>query len=333
MNSMSRCLFILIFSLLTCWSYSQDSLNYSDPNNWAVLPGAYPESLLEFGTDKPIDGIDVFYVYPTLLLAKEDSRWNVSVDDPKHRKDVVETAVKFQASAWSGAGSVYVPFYRQAHLRAYYNLENGGRDALLKAYGDVKAAFQYYLDHFNKGRGIILAGHSQGGTHLSLLLKDFFDGKPLQERLVAAYMPGIGLDSNHYENISLMSTPGETGGFVTWNTFKKKFDKSQYKWYQGKAVVNPVSWDTTVVSSRSDHKGFLFSNGKLYERSFDTHVSDGVIWISKPHFPFRYLSFTMKNYHVGDVNLFWEDIRVNAELRSREYLRKRTSFGEINSQE
>jgi hypothetical protein len=333
MKSQMHLIVTFLFLLFASKSFSQDTLDYGDPQNWAVRPGAYPEQLLEFGTKDPVEGVDVFYVYPTLLLAKDDQRWNVTVDDPKHRKDVLETAVKFQASAWSAAGSVYVPFYRQAHIRAYYNLENGGREALLKAYGDVKAAFQYYLEHHNNGRGIILAGHSQGGTHLSLLLKDFFDGTQLQERLVAAYMPGIGLDSNHYQHISLMSSPAETGGFVTWNTFKKKFDKDQYKWYKGKAVVNPVSWDTTNLSLRSEHKGFLFSNGKLYGNSFDTHVDDGVIWISKPHFPFRYLSFTMKNYHIGDVNLFWEDIRLNAIIRSSAYIRKRSVSGSVNWKE
>jgi hypothetical protein len=139
--------------------------------------------------------------------------------------------------------------------------------------------------------------------------------------LVAAYIPGIGIDTNEFKTIRLMTTPGETGGFVTWNTFKRKLDQQQYKWYKGKAVVNPVTWDLEVNVDKKEHKGFLFSNGKLYEHSFNTHLSDGIIWISTPHFPYRYLSFTMKNYHVGDVNLFWEDIRQNALLRSQNYLR------------
>jgi hypothetical protein len=30
----------------------------------------------------------------------------------------------------------------------------------------------------------------------------------------------------------------------------------------------------------------------------------------------------MKNYHVGDINLFWQDIRENAELRTNTWLEK-----------
>jgi hypothetical protein len=291
------------------------AVDYSLANNWAVLPGKYPENLKDYPVQDPQDSIDVFYVYPTLIVSEKDKRWNVPLEDTIQKNKVLNVAVRFQASAWGSSGNLYVPFYRQAHLRSYSNLENGGTTALLLAYSDVKAAFEYYLKHYNHGRGIILAGHSQGSTHISYLLRDFFDGKPLQNQLVAAYIPGVGLDKNQFKTIPLMQHPDQIGGFVTWNTFKKKFDKSKYKWFKGKVVINPVTWDTTSFAKRELHKGFLYSNGKMYKNSFDTHTADGVIWISTPHFPYRYLTLTMPNYHPGDVNLFWEDIRENALLR------------------
>jgi hypothetical protein len=121
-----------------------------------------------------------------------------------------------------------------------------------------------------------------------------------------------------------MKSPDQINGFVTWNTFKKKFDKGKYKWYQGKAVINPVTWDTTSMASKEQHQGFLFNNGKMYRNSFKTYLADGVIWITTPKFPYRYLAFTMSEYHVGDVNLFWDDIRLNARLRSEKYLESLT---------
>ena len=296
-----------------------NAVDYSSSNNWAVLPGNYPDNLKEYTVENPEDSIDVFYVYPTLLLSKKDERWNVSIEDSIQRNKVLNIAVRFQASAWASSGSLYVPFYRQAHIRAYNQLENGGTTALLKAYSDVKAAFEYYLKHNNHGRGIILASHSQGSTHIALILRDFFDGKPLQKQLVAAYIPGVGLDKNQFKTIPFMEKPDQTGGFVNWNTFKKKFDKEKYKWFKGKVVINPVTWDTTTFAQRELHKGFLYSNGKLYKNSFDTHTADGVIWITTPHFPYRYLAFTMQNYHSGDVNLFWEDIRENSLLRVQNF--------------
>ena len=317
---MLRILFIQLFVIISLSTEAQVT-DYSNNDNWAVLPGNYPSQLLTFSQLPGNEAVDVFYIYPTLLTDDKDERWNVELTDQIHRGNVLNSAVKFQASAWASAGSVYVPFYRQAHIRSYSSLDGRGREALLLAYSDIKAAFQEYLSKYNNGKGIILAGHSQGGTHVSLLLKEFFDGKPLQQQLVAAYLPGIGVPSDDFGSVPLMTKADAIGGFVAWNTFKKHFDEDQYKWYKGMAVINPVTWDTTNYAPREDHKGFLYSNGKLYSQSFSTHLDDGVIWITTPHFPFRYLSFTMKNYHVGDVNLFWEDIRQNAILRSETYLK------------
>jgi hypothetical protein len=298
-------------------------IDYSSEKNWAVLPGKYPENMKKYTIQNPQDSIDVFYVYPTLIVSNKDKRWNVTVEDSIQRNKVLNSAVHFQASAWASSGNLYVPYYRQAHLRSYSNLKNGGTTALLLAYADVKAAFEYYLKHYNHGNGIILAGHSQGSTHIRALLEDYFDKKPLQNQLVAAYIPGIGIDKNQFGTVPFMDKPDQIGGFVTWNTFKKKFDKKQYKWYKGKAVINPVTWDKTPIAQRKLHKGFLYSNGEMYRNSFETHISDGVIWISTPHFPYRYLTFLMPNYHTGDVNLFWEDIRENSLLRIQSYQTKK----------
>lgn len=308
-----------------------NSLDYSSSNNWAVLPGNYPENFKEYAVQNPQDSIDVFYVYPTLLVSNKDKRWNVSIEDSIQKNKVLDIAVRFQASAWGNSGEMYVPYYRQAHIRAYKNLESGGKTALLMAYSDVKEAFSYYLKHYNHGRGIILASHSQGSTHVSYLLRDFFDDKPLQKQLVAAYLPGIGLDKNQYQTIPLMEHPNQTGGFVTWNTFKKKFDQEKYKWLKGKVVINPVTWDTTTFAKRELHKGFLYSNGKMYKNSFETHTDNGVIWISTPDFPYRYIVFAMKNYHSGDVNLFWEDIRENSLLRVQSFRSSKKNSYQANA--
>ena len=306
--------------VLSMTAYSQSTIDYSVATNWAVTPTTYTSSFKEMIVDTTFTNTDVFYVYPTLYTNSKDTSWNISIDDVKQREKVLNVAVKNQASAWANAGQVYVPFYRQAHIRSYAHLDGKGRTALLLAYGDIKAAFEYYLSNHNNGRAIILAGHSQGSTHLTLLLKEFFDNKPLQKQLVAAYLPGVGIKANEFSSIKLMKHQDSTGGFITWNTFKKKYNTTQYNnWYKGKASINPVTWDTTRLALKSEHKGFLYSNGKLYRQSFKTNLIDGGIWITTPCFPGRYLSFTMKNYHIGDVNLFWEDIRVNARNRAQIY--------------
>ncbi len=317
---------LLLWNISTSQCFSQ-AVDYSNQQNWAVLPGAYPSGLLANVKDSSLwKDVDVFYVYPTLMLDKKDERWNVELSDSEQRRKVLGAAVKYQASAWAEAGRMYVPYYRQAHIRSYDLLEKGGREALLFAYEDIKNAFQYYLDHYNHGRPIILAGHSQGSTHLRMILRDFFDNKPLQTQLVAAYIPGIGMEKTEFTSIPLMNNPKQTGGFVSWNTFKKHVDQDEYqRWYKGKAVVNPVTWQTSGTATKDQHQGFLYSNDQTFCHCFETNIIDGAVWISRPCSYFGLFSWTMKSLHKGDVNLFWKDIQENAKLRARTYLLEKGS--------
>jgi hypothetical protein len=297
--------------------------NYENAATWAVLPDSYPENLKQWQTNTSDLEADIFYIYPTLNIEKKDLRWNVSVTDSIQNVKVIDMAVYFQASAFLNAGKLYVPYYRQAHLRAYTNYEKGGKEALNLAYSDVKEAFITYLEKYNNGRPIIIASHSQGTTHAIHLLKEFFDGKSLQKQLVAAYLPGIAIKKNEFKTIQIMTNPMENGGFVSWNTFKRNYyPKSYNEWFKGAEVSNPIDWDNSNESERPDHKGFLFTNDKIYKQALEVYVKDGILWTSLPHFPYRLLVLAKKRYHAGDINLFWEDIRENAVLRVESYLKK-----------
>ncbi|MBT7816914.1 MAG: DUF3089 domain-containing protein [Polaribacter sp.] len=295
--------------------------NYNNEKNWAVLPNSSFGELKEF-TSKEIDTLqaDVFYVYPTLNTENDDLRWNVPVEDIEQQNKVLNKAVLFQASAFATSGKLYVPYYRQAHLRSYKMLENGGDKALLLAYSDVKKAFEVYLKNYNKGRPIIIASHSQGSTHAKFLLRDFFDNKPLQEKLIAAYIVGTVLKSDLFSTLKPMTKPNEIGGFVGWNTFKKGNYPKKRDVYKGSVTTNPITWDDAKTTELYEHKGFLYSNKKIYKNVLKIEITDGLVWSTNPKFPMRFFMSFMKNYHVGDINLFWQDIRENAELRTKTWL-------------
>ena len=295
--------------------------NYEQEQNWAVLPWTYSEKLQKIASQEQDTLMaDVFYVYPTLFLDAKDKRWNISVNDAVQNEKILNTAVQFQASAWATAGKLYVPYYRQAHIRAYTMYNQGGKQAFEIAYADVKAAFEFYLKHYNKGRPIIIASHSQGTTHTRRLLKEFFDGTDLQKQLIAAYLPGMGIHPNEFKTIKPMMNPDETGGFVSWNTYKKNtYPKKDKDWFKGSVTSNPITWDSSTTTNRDQHKGFLFSNGKLYQNALKITITDGLVWTTLPRFPLRIFLIFKKNYHVGDINLFWEDIRENAKLRERNW--------------
>ncbi|WP_408045919.1 DUF3089 domain-containing protein [Tenacibaculum crassostreae] len=299
--------------------------NYELESSWAVLPSKYSDDFKKYASNN-IDTLkaDVFYIYPTLNTSKKDIRWNVPITDKEQKSKIINKAVLFQASAFALSGKMYVPLYRQAHYRSFVkDYKSEGKNALDLAYEDVKEAFKVYLKNYNNNRPIIIAGHSQGARHGVQLLKDFFDNSPLQEKLIAAYLPGIKILPDEFRTVRPMSSPREVGGFVSWNTFKKgKYPKNKY-WYKGAVTSNPITWDEKLNTSIEQHKGFLYSDGKLYTKALKIDVTNnGLIWSTNPKFPLRFFMSFLKNYHSGDINLFWQDVRENSLLRTQEWFDK-----------
>src|SRR6185369_10403401 len=142
--------------------------------------------------------------------------------------------------------NVYAPRYRQAHISAFYSKNKEDRKKALDiAYSDVKAAFQYYLDHYNHGRPIIIASHSQGTVHAVRLIKEFFDGKPLQKQLVAAYLVGMPIPADSFCCIAPCHNPGDTDCWLSWNTFATNFYPPYYNGGLNNAIcTNPLTWTT-----------------------------------------------------------------------------------------
>jgi len=299
--------------------------DYSESKSWAVLPGKYPRVLKGFEKIKRDQKADVFYIYPTLFSDKNVSDWNANIWTSSIRQDVFDTAVKYQASAWQNAGDLYVPFYRQAHYRIFVEPDNKMvRTAWEIAYEDVKNAFQYYLKHFNKGKPIIIASHSQGSMHAKRLIKEFFDSKPMRNQLVAAYLIGARVLPNEFNTIQPLEDPKATGGFISWNAYKmNKLPKNYNNWFQGGVTTNPITWDTQNTSKKSNHKGLLSKDLKLYPKSLKIELVDGILWTSLPEIPGRIFLSLIKNYHFADINLFWKDIEQNAIARVESWYQKK----------
>ena len=316
---------ILLLSCSSVYKTSEFSLSssptepdYNNEVNWAVLPSLWNQSLEEIVGKPEEKKADVFYVYPTLLTDKNDPSWNADIKDISIRREILEKAVAFQASAWVKAANLYVPFYRQAHYRIFFEpYSKQGKGAGVIAYQDVKKAFEYYLENYNNLNPIIIAAHSQGSIHAVRLLKDFFDGKPLQKRLIAAYLVGTRVNTDEFSSIPLLKRPEAVGGFVSWNTYKMNhLPKSYEKWYKGGVVTNPISWDESLKGTSEQHLGVLASNKKIYPNSLSVKKTDGILWSTLPKVKKRFFLSFIKNYHFADINLFWKDIQENALIRT-----------------
>ena len=302
-----------------------DPPNYKDSSYWAVLPDKIPTQLIPFYKSESKDTqADVFFVYPTLLTDKKDTAWNADTNDTIFNQKILDKSVHYQASAWANAGRLFVPYYRQSHYRIYvepYMSQSGNSYEI--AYSDVKRAFEYYLEHYNNGRPIIIAAHSQGSAHCKRLLQEYFDGKPLQNKLIAAYLPGIRIKADEFKVLKPMLLPDEIGGYVSWNSYKRKRMPKKYdSWFKGAVTSNPISWNSQKNSNKQQHKGLLYNDDRIYPQSLAIEVKDGILWVSVPKVPKRFLMRFIKNYHFADINLFWEDIRLNVQERIQAYFNR-----------
>lgn len=318
--------------------------DYANPDNWAALP-----SKKDNADRSPNDSIpdnqantevDVFFIHPTTYTGDRGQKlWNAPTTDAALNAKTDNGSILYQASIFNGAGKVYAPRYRQAHLHAYYAKEDSKEDvrqAFELAYLDVKAAFEYYLEHYNQGRPIIIAAHSQGATHGMKLVKAFFDEKPLRDQLVAAYLVGMPVTTNYFKTIKPCERPDETGCFCTWRSYRKDYypDSKTYAAFiagitggvgeSAIAVVNPLTWttDTDYAPNSLNKGGVLRVYNTIMPELADAQVHKDILWVTKPKFPGSFL-FNRKNYHIGDFNLFYMNVRENAILRAKAALMRK----------
>lgn len=301
--------------------------DYSRPEAWAALPqtadaaDATPADL----TDRQAEAAaDVFFLHPTTYTGKKGQRlWNGPIYDQALISRTDSGTIKFQASIFNGAGRVFAPRYRQAHLQAYYSDDQASaRQAFDLAYSDIKTAFAYYLEHYHDGRPLIIASHSQGTTHAKRLLADYFADSPLREKLVAAYLVGIAVAADAYENLPPCRSAEETGCIVSWRTYREGVTRGQPD--DNILVTNPLSWTTGTqpVPAAQNPGAVLRDFSAIYPGVCGARVADNVLWVEKPHdFPGSFFFWT-KNYHIADYNLFYLSVRENARTRVDAFLAK-----------
>ncbi len=303
--------------------------DYSDAYYWAALPGKadmadrVPQTL-EQPEEENLQA-DVFFLYPTIYTGqKGDTEWNAPVDDEAFNQRVDESTILYQASVFNAAGKVYAPRYRQAHLSTYYSKDaKTAKQVFDFAYQDLKAAFEYYLEHYNEGRPIIIAAHSQGTTHGRRLVKEFFDGTPLQDQLIAAYLIGMPVAKEEFQHIPVCQNAEATGCFVSWRTYRKGYVPKTGITSDKIAVVNPLNWSTQAdKAALSMNKGGLLRNfDKIHPGLTDAQINaaDGILWARKPRFFGNFL-LTTKDYHIADLNFYYLNVRENAVLRTEKFL-------------
>ena len=214
--------------------------DYSDPKSWLCRPGAKGDAcdIDETTTVVAADGkltketwkadpnapIDCFYVYPTVSTDPGD--YSDMNPDPAETN-----VVKQQFGRFASVCKPYAPMYRQITLVGLRKAlaPNAPPPAFDKGvqYNDVRDAWNYYLQHDNKGRGVVLVAHSQGSFILLDLIKKEVDGKPIQSKLVSAILMGTvvpvpkGKDvGGAFQKIPLCHSATQLGCLITFASFR-----------------------------------------------------------------------------------------------------------------
>ncbi|WGM40330.1 DUF3089 domain-containing protein [Caulobacter sp. NIBR1757] len=209
--------------------------DYSKPETWLCLPGragdactvdlattvveatGKSDKITLEATPAPA-AIDCFYVYPTVSTDPTPNS-DMTIDEAERR------VVAVQFARFRNVCRPFAPMYRQvtlSALRQYMTGQNPGASREL-AYNDVKDAWDWYLANENKGRGVVLIGHSQGSGVIQELVKREIDGKPIQKQIVGVMPIGSNVpvdDKGMFGSIPSCSAKGQTGCLISYVSFR-----------------------------------------------------------------------------------------------------------------
>lgn len=315
-----------------------DVPDYTKLDAWISRPGIENDpSVWEPTGPSPEPGlrprVATFYIHPTTYLERD--RWNA----PLHPSQVTEARtrlfVQTQASALD-IDEVWAPRYRQAAFGAFLQSNEDAQKAIDLAYQDVSEAFHEFLRQVDDTKPIILAGHSQGALLLMRLLKAEVAGKPVQKRIIAAYVVGWPISTK--ADLPALGLPAcrtqrEVGCILSWMSFRDPANPNLILkgWEKTKGLsggsrqqndilcVNPI----TGIQNGADLKGIggivvpsMDPNAPtLNFNSLGAHCDKGILIVDGELPPLGPYVLPGNNYHVYDYALFYGAIGQDAFTR------------------
>jgi hypothetical protein len=170
--------------------------------------------------------VDCFYVYPT--VSNDKGVVSDMIAGPEELN-----VVRAQLARLGSKCRIFAPLYRQFTLTALRAASAGtpmpgSADPAVRqvGYNDVLDAWNHYLTHDNKGRGVVLVGHSQGSGVLARLIAAEIDGKPVQKQIISAMLLGTSLgvekgkDTGTFKSIPTCKSASQTGCVIAYATFR-----------------------------------------------------------------------------------------------------------------
>lgn len=311
MKNLLACVLFLVSGVLYA------ALDYAEPALWVYRENG------PAAAERPAD---VFFICPTTCINPVD---NMDVQDAEERR-IFKHAVDMEKGIYCDKARFFAPYYRQKSMPRY--MKPGCNEV---AYGDVKAAFLYYLEHDNQGRPFVLAGFSQGGEHALHLIKEVLADETLARRMVAAYL--IGWCVTERDTVAaphLRPAKGETdtGVFICWNTEEANTEGTFIVPKGARAhCINPINWRTDDTPAAADKNLGARFNLENAEAPVQPQFCGAVINPKRgtlvPLLPpgksvGSELRFFAGSYHGYDPMFFYENHRRNVNRRIEVFMKK-----------
>lgn len=305
MKNLYKRLFILSISFYSCSNNTEpvdkpeddviDHLDYTQMTNWAIHPDKSLNILANYNLDISVidkdlnidrvipiannsttnTGVDVFFVHPTVLTQITDPATNIEIEDQNAL--LIASTIIAQGGLLSKYGRMFAPMYKQSTGPTYSSVTENElqTEVILNSYNDVKAAFQDYLENYNKGNKIILAGHSQGSYLLGMLLRDLFDdNSDLQNKLVTAALGGMGYvyaaensyQGGWWQNLPLCTYQEQCGCIHNWAVFGEDQDIPEPN--TGLPEYNQNFVDLGLVYRTIENTDWFVQDETYFDRTF-----------------------------------------------------------------
>lgn len=271
---------------------------------------------------------DTFFLAPTVTSGSVDKPM-IDLTNPKDMSKF-DGSIKMEKGLYDEDTRFFAPYYNQALLYVY-SLERSEREVYFEqAYQDVKSAFSYYLDNYNNGNKIILAGFSQGADMCLRLLSDFISDDRFYNNFVVCYAIGALVTDEYLEsNDRLVFAQSETDQkvIVSWNTEDPNTIESLFVYNNEKSnCINPLTWSTSYeVASKSLNKGAVFLNtyGEVTSEVNNftgcyIDESRGVLKVTDVNKDdYNSMKDLMGDgvFHLYDYQFFYENLKENVKVR------------------
>ena len=275
-----------------------DKNDYSDGRTWLCRPERQDACAVDLATTiVAADGtltreefrpntaaaIDCFYVYPTVSTdPAANSDMNIDIAE--------RSVVRVQFARFGSQCRLYAPMYRQvtlAALRAGIAGTPMTPDRAL-AYNDVLDAWNYYLEHDNNGRGVVLIGHSQGSGVLTQLIRSVIDGKPVQARVISALLLGTSLPvpkgkdiGGAFQHMPLCHAATQTGCVISYASFRSTIPppaNTRFGRVQGENLQSACTNPAALGGGSGALHSYLSSGG----RSITGSSAEPRPWVNPP---------------------------------------------------